>query len=810
MQISYNWLKNYVPEFEIPNLENFNYKLDTRLSEVDKVEPRGVGLSHLVIAQIMEVEPHPTNKHLHVCRVDAGEDAPRTIVCGAENAVKGLKTVCCLPGGHVYDPKHHDQIVDIGERKMGEIMSAGMLCSPAELGLGTEHNGIIELPENSQIGKPVAELFRDVIIEIENKNLAHRADAFSHLGIARELSAIFKTRFDQRIPTLPAASAEDDRKYKISLQDSDLCKRYTAISITGIKIAPSPLWLQIAVSYAGLRPINNIVDITNYVMLDVGQPLHAFDADKLASNEVIIRKSKPNEQITTLDGLVRKLPTGTLVIADTKHPIAIAGIMGGDHTAISDNTTNIFLESANFEMYGIRRSSRALGLRTDASSRFEKGIGPGSTTLGLTKAVQMILDVCGGEVCCDMIDVYPEPEQPNIVVFNLNAVKRLQGIELDKSKLVEILSSVNLEIENPERVSADALVRADLTTEVDILIPEYRRDIHAQEDILEEIARLYGYENIPHTLPKRDLEAPLRNRKTDRMVAMKKVMAASGLNEVYTYTMVGEQLYKDALTSSDNLLKVVSPISPELSLIRDQVMPSLLAKVKQNLNRYSSFGLFEVSRVALKHKQPDGLPDQPYHLAGLYIGANEVDTYRYLRQAIDSLNNDVCGGRLHIVQNGRRGDTPGYMHPGKYANIELDNEVIGSIGILHPLVKNNLDISGSHIAVLEIELTDILNLESKVEPFHTLSNYQPVVRDLSFWQGNNTKLGELLDTVKSGKITNLDSVDVLDIFQAKDKKISFTLRVTLQSTDHTLTQAEITEAIDKITSTAKKHGHEVR
>jgi len=809
MHISYNWLKKYIPDFEIHDVENFKNKLDTRLSEADRVMVKGEALANLVIGQIVSIEDHPTNKALHVCKVDVGEAEPRTIVCGAPNAREGLKSVICLPGGKVYDPKDQTKVIDIGERKMGTIVSAGMICSLAELGVGERHDGIIELPETAKVGTHIANEFKDIIIEIANKNLAHRPDAFSHMGIAREISAIFKTRFEQRQINLPASGAEQKTKYKVNVQDDKACPRYSGISIHGIKVAPSPLWLQIAVSYAGLRPINNIVDITNYIMLDMGQPLHAFDADKLDSNDVIVRKAKTNETIMTLDGEKRKLPANTLVIADRKEAIAIAGIMGGESTAVTDKTTNIFLEAANFEMYGIRRSSRELGLRTDASSRFEKGIDPAMTLDGLTKAAEMILDVCGGEISSELTDIYPSPEPQRIVPFNLNAVKRLQGIELDKSKLVDILSSLNLEIQNPERISADALLRADLSTEVNIEVPSYRRDIKSQEDILEEIARLYGYENVPRTLPKRDLAAPSRNRQVDNLLRAKKLMASSGLTEIYTYSMVGEQLYKDTLLPSNNLLTVANPISPELALIRNQIVPSLLTKVKQNLARYDRFGLFEVSRVALKEKSGEGLPLQPYRLAGLYVNGEDMETYRFLRQAIDNLNNQLCDQKLTIVQNERRNEAYPYMHPGKYATIELDGETIGQIGILHPLVRSNFDIAGNSVAVFEIEMNKIMEMEHEAKQFNSLSNFQPVIRDLSFWQGAETKIGDLLQLIPKSGIKYIESVKILDVFQAKDGKSSFTLRLTL-SADHTLTQAEIGEIVEKVAAVAQKEKHQLR
>ena len=364
MYLSSNWLKNFIPDLDVSDSEAFKYRVDTRLSEVESIIETGAELKGLVIANVVSIAPHPKHKNLTVCQVDIGTKQHLQIVCGADNVKEGMRSVAVVPGGSVYGPE--GEPMQIAEREVAGVTSQGMLCAPDELGLNDDHRGIIEIDNSTPIGTDVTELFSDTVIEIENKALPHRPDTFSHLGIARELSAIWG--LDLSIPhgEIPPSHANNQVDIEIDNQIPKLVPRYSGLALTEVRVKPSPLWLQIALARAGERSVNNIVDITNYVMHHTGQPLHAFDLDKLSSQKVIIRKSKKGEQIRTLDQQHRKLTEGTIVIADISGPIAIGGIMGGESTAVDDSTTRIFLEAASFEMYTIRRTSRELGLRSEA------------------------------------------------------------------------------------------------------------------------------------------------------------------------------------------------------------------------------------------------------------------------------------------------------------------------------------------------------------------------------------------------------------------------------------------------------------
>lgn len=806
MLISANWLKKYVPDLDLSNLDEFRYKLDTRLSEVAAITRHGEGLKKLVTAEILSAEPHPSSDKLHLCKVSIGNKAePLQIVCGAPNARTGLVSILCVVGGKVYDHST-GELVEITKRTIRDVESNGMLCSPAELGLGANHNGIIELPSTTPIGEDVTEQFVDTIIEIQNKAFPHRPDVFSHQGIAREIAAIFKLNLNTPTPREEfIAKAEEELPLQVEVKDKEHCLRFTATSLTNVQITQSPLWLQIMLSYCGVRPINNVVDVTNYVMLDMGQPLHAFDYQKVDKAKLIVRQSEAGEKLTTLDGKARELPEGTVVVADASVPSSVAGIMGGAASEISDTTTQLILEAANWEMYQVRRTSRVLGLRTEASSRYEKGLTPEIVGKGLIAAANMLLDLAGAETASPLIDIYPDPQAEKFIDFDLHLIKDRLGIAITKNELIDILRPLGIVIVDSDQLPPEAMSRHDLDSGITLEIPPFRQDLNIQADILEEIGRFYGYENITPTLPKRDLQPAAVNLTVKKNLELKKLMAASGLNEIYTYSMVGEKLYKDCLLATRGLIKVKNPISPELAFVRDSVVPSLLEKAQANLAKFGSFGLFELSRVAYKH-QEDGLPQQPFKLAGLFVHEDATTAYRSLKLAIDNLNTKL-DGQLKIVP--KADNRVPFLHPGKSGELELDGHNIGFIGVVHPVALQNMELGTTNVAVFEIDLTRVLEFEPEVKTFKPISRFPAVVRDISFWKPETKNIQDLIDELITAKVTDLEKVSVIDMYQ-KDEELSVTIRCVLQPQEATYTQEQINERVEKIVATAKAAGFKIR
>jgi phenylalanyl-tRNA synthetase beta chain len=809
MLLSLKWLKKFVPDLEIADLESFKHTVDTHLSEVERVEERGNELQGLVVARVESVEEHPTHKNLKVCRVDVGENELRQIVCGADNVRAGMWSVAVLPGGTVLAD---GKAMNIAVRAVAGVESHGMLCAPDELGLNDDHRGIIEIDHSVPVGTDVTEYFRDVVIEIENKAVPHRSDAFSHLGIARELAAMFELELQMPTPEIPPVGYIDSElEIHIENRNPESAPRYMSMLFSNAQVGPSPLWMQIFLAYAGERPINNIVDLTNFVMHHVGQPLHAFDADKLEQHKVIIRKAQAGEQIVALDNNMYKLTPEMLVIADGEKPIALAGIMGGVGTAITTETKNILVEAANFEMYAVRRTSRQLGLRTQASTRYEKGQNAEQTALGLKLAAEMLVHQGLAEIASSLQDHYPNPETKKVIQFDLHKVRKLIGADIPKQRIVDSLENLGFSLIGAEKYSSADLARSDVGLTIDVEVPFWRRDVNQEADLLEEVARSFGYDNITATLPRRDLARPAANKHWERIVKIKTTLAASGLYEVITYSMVGKELYKQSLRDPGSLMAISNPISPELSLVRDSIVPSIVDKIEINQQRYTEFGLFEVSRVALKALDEGGeLPQQPFYLAAARAGTDLAATYGQLKHSFDILNQQVFHSALTIMSV-EGGQISPHLHPGKSGAIvhSETQEILGYIGVLHPTVKENMRISGE-AAIWEIDLTQLLEQDSVWEQheFVNLNHFPVATRDISFWQKERSFLEETLQALRAELRDNLFDLQVIDIFDDK-KRRSVTIRLKLQG-DHTFTADEINALILRTNSVIEGHEHTLR
>src|SRR2546421_3062632 len=645
MKVPLSWLKDYVDITMSP--EELAYTLTMAGLEVEAIEYTGADWGDKIItAQIVHLEKVPGSDHLSYARVITGKEElgkELGIVCGASNIRQGDKVPLALVGARIGD-------ITIGEKKTMGYVSQGMLCSPRELGLGNDHSGIYILDPNVQIGQRLVDVLGEVVLDFAIK--AHRGDLTSIIGIAREVAAL--TKQELRIPQ-PVLDEEENvgaglvpaqAMIEVTVEDPDLCPRYTARSISGVKIGQSPEWMERRLLAGGMRPINNVVDITNYVMLEFGQPLHGFDYELIRQRHIIVRRAHPGEEMTTLDGVKRKLTTDMLLITDPEGPIAIAGVMGGAISEVSDETTTVLLEAANFQAANIRRTSVALGLRTDASSRFEKGLDPTLTVVAANRAMQLMSELAGGTVHPGIVDCYPNPVQPRIIPFSTNEVEWLTAVKVTQHEVVEALTSLGFGVE-PDENNNNMLVT----------VPTYRQDIVEGADLVEEVVRMIGYDSIPSTVPVGPLPEPQVHSWFAREYEVRDILIGAGLNEIVTYSLTSRARmvnllaqadassarfllqagttdsrgraspypahsgpYPDPVTStavasfdarSLPAVTLVNPPSSDLESMRLTLMSGLLETVQENSKR-SRAGLrfFEVGRRYLPSNEANSLPDE--------------------------------------------------------------------------------------------------------------------------------------------------------------------------------------------------------
>ncbi len=800
MLISLNWLKQYLPEgLKISN-EEFKKNFTFSSAEIERIEEIGDKLNNIVIGEMKKIKQHPKASKLKIVTVDTGEKRKRKVVCAATNIYIGAKVPVALPGGTVLNPEQ-----EIGEQDECNITSIeiagtrsfGMLCSQKELGLSDDHEGIWILPDDMKIGDDFVKIITDTVFEIENKTLTHRPDCFSHIGIAREISAVTKTPFvykesdETLIPTetLPLV---------VKVENTDLCKRYTAVVIKGVEIKQSPLWLQTKLLATGIRPINNVVDITNYVMLDLGQPLHAFDYNKLKTARIIVRTAKRGEKTITLDNQERQLNTNNLLICDPEKPIGIAGVMGSLNSEIDEKTCDIVIESANFEMYSIRRTSMELGIRSEASTRFEKGLDPNLTLTALKEAINLIMDIAGGEIASEVIDNYSDPVNEHTLDFDFADIPRLLGIDIPKSEVIEILESLELEVKTPEATQS----------KIEVIIPTFRRDLNIKEDLLEDIGRIYGYVKFKPILPIKDLKSAKLNQRREYEKLIKLTLQSLNFDEIYTYSFTGQKQYENTSLDISKCLKLKNPISPDLSYMRDSIVPGILEKIVVNQTNFERIEIYEISKVSLKEKNEENLPKQPKYITGAITGEEKaIDLFFSLKGKIESLFKKIGIEQTKFEKS----DKISYLQPTQQAVIKLGNKIVGNIGIIHPQVRYNWGIK-SNTTIFDLDFDQLFKHRKKVNDYKKISKYPQVKRDLSFWINREKEVGALLEELRRIKNDYIQSIEIVDIYKPNKKtgRKSITIQIILQSYKGTLTEDEIKREVDSVIKTIKNIGGKLR
>jgi phenylalanyl-tRNA synthetase beta chain len=758
--------------------------------EVEGMESRGEGMDGVVVAVVEEKVQHPNADKLSLCKVNNGREI-LDVVCGARNFQAGDKVALAqigtvLPGDF-----------RIKRSKIRGEESWGMLCSETELGLSDESAGIMILPPEFEPGIPLFEALglKDTIFEIGLT--PNRADCLSVIGVAREIAAKLGTQVKYPGHAVEEKGAAITDTTSVVIDDPELCPRYTARYISGCKIGPSPGWLVSRLKSVGLRSINNVVDITNYVLMEYGHPLHAFDFDRLADGRIIVRRAHEGETFRTLDGQERLLNPTDLTIRDGGRAVALAGIMGGENSEISAATTNILLESAYFNPSSTRLTSKRLGLHTDASHRFERGADINILIRAIDRAAALIADLSGGTVANGVLDVYPSKFAPKKITARTIAINRILGLHLTDDAISRIFLNLEFEVESVEPGIFE------------VSIPSFRVDIEREIDLVEEIARVNGFENIPATMAIARVSSDLPPRHQRMEKRLRNLMAAQGFNEVINFSFISPVVFDKLLLEEGDLRRITvplrNPLVEEQSVMRTTLLSSLLDASVRNLSyRELNQRIFELRRVYLSNPTRE-LPDEPLYLAGLLTGRREQAGWNQVKDQVDFF--DAKGVVENILKEFNV--TPAlfsaenvekFYHPGKACNIILGSESAGSIGELHPDVLENFGID-QNVYYFEIDFEKLVNISKETVSLVPPSRYPDSFRDIAMLTADEVTFKMVLEAVTSLKFKEIEDVDIFDLYKGEHippGQKSIAIRVRYRSHDKTLTDDEVARLHERI------------
>lgn len=803
MLVSYKWLESYVDVSGI-SAEDLAEKITRSGIEVESVEQKSAGLKNIVVGHVLSCVDHPNSDHLHICQVDIGEEEPSQIICGAPNVAAGQKVIVALPGARIAGN------VKIKRGKIRGEVSNGMICSLQELGVEGKvvpkeyADGIYVLPETAVPGSDALELLNmdDFILELGLT--PNRADCMSMIGVAYETAAILGK--EVKLPEIKAVTNNEKASDYISVQvDAKIdAPLYTAKVIKNVKIGPSPLWLQTRLINAGIRPHNNVVDVTNFILLEYGQPLHAFDYDRLGSKEIVVRRAKVGEEMTTLDDVERTLSEDHLVITNGEEPVALAGVMGGANSEVGHDTTTILLESAYFDSKVIRKASKDHGLRSEASSRYEKGIDPTRVREASERACALIAELAGGEVLEGIVEVDTLEREPVLVNIELPKVNQFLGTDLTVEDIESILNRLQFVYKQDGETFA-------------IEIPSRRWDISIKEDMYEEIARLYGYDHIPMTLPEGVGTAGSLTPYQKKRRNVREVLEGAGLNQAVTYSLTSEEKYGQFAIEKSEPIKLAMPMSEEHAVLRLSLLPHLLDAVSYNKARKNeNVALFETGAVFLSNGA-NVQPKEHEYLAGAMVGLYvnhpwqgekvPVDFY-VVKGILETLFTKL---QVNSMIHYEKAEIDG-MHPGQTAKILLNDAVLGFVGKIHPTMEKQYDVK--NVFVFEINLEKLLNTDIVPLAYESIPRFPGITRDIALIVDRKTTAGELERIIKEAGGKLLKEAKVFDLYEgekvdAGKKSVAFTL--TYLDPEKTLTDEEVTKVHEKVlVALNDKFGAELR
>ncbi len=804
MTTSLKWIKAYVPELEAEPQEYMD-AMTLSGSKVEGYKRMDEDLEKIVIGQVTKIEKHPDADKLVVCQVNIGSESTQ-IVTGAPNVFEGAKVPVVLDGGRVaggHDGKMTPGGIKIKKGKLRGIESNGMMCSIEELGSSRDmypdapEDGLYILPEDAPVGgNAVAYLGLDDVV-VEYEITSNRVDCFSVLGIAREAAATFGKKFVPPVVTETGNSEDVNDYIKVTVEDTDLCPRYTARVVKNIKLAPSPEWMQRRLAAHGIRPINNIVDITNYVMEEYGQPMHAYDWDTIAGKEIRVRRAAKGEKFVTLDGQERTLDDTVLMICDGEKAIGLAGIMGGENSMITDDVTTMLFESACFDGTNIRLSGKKVGLRTDASSKFEKGLDPNNAIEAMNRACQLVEELGAGEVVGGVADVYSKEKCGRRIAFDPAWINKLLGTEIAEETMLSYFEKIDLGFDSGTR---------------EVIVPSWRQDLERDADIAEEVARFFGYDNIPTTLPAGESVTGKLSFKLQVEEVAREVAQFCGFSQGMTYSFESPRVFDKLLLPADSKLRetvvISNPLGEDFSIMRTISLNGMLTSLSTNYNRRNKdVRLYELGNIYLPKQIPvTELPEERMQFTLGFYGDGDFFT---MKGVVEEFLDKV--GMHKKVEYDPKSGYP-FLHPGRQANIIYDSQVVGYLGEVHPLVAANYEIK-ERVYVAVIDMPEIVARATFDRKYEGIAKYPAVNRDLSMVVPKAVLAGDIekIFEQRGGKM--LESYQLFDIYEGAQikpgfKSLAYTL--TFRAKDRTLEESDITSVMKKIMNGLDRLGIELR
>ena len=805
MNTSLSWIKAYVPDLDV-TAQEYTDAMTLSGTKVEGYEVLDADLDKIVIGQIDKIEKHPDADKLIICQVNVGTETIQ-IVTGAPNVHEGDKVPVVLVGGRVaggHEPGSRvEGGIKIKKGKLRGVESFGMMCSIEELGSNRDmypeapEEGIYIFPDTVEVGTSAVEALglNDVVFEYEITS--NRVDCFGVIGIAREAAATFRKEFCPPVVT-PTGNAEDVNDYiKVTVKDTDLCPRYCARVVKNIKIGPSPEWMQRRLASVGIRPINNLVDITNYVMEEYGQPMHAYDLDTIAGHEIIVRRAEDGEKFVTLDGQERQMDSSVLMICDGEKSDGIAGIMGGENSMITDDVQTMLFEAACFDGTNIRKSSKKVGLRTDASGKFEKGLDPNNAQAAIDRACQLIEEMGAGEVVGGMVDVYGKKKEPVRIPFQPEEINVLLGTDISAEEMLGYFEKIGLSYDKETN---------------EVIAPTFRHDLFRMADLAEEVARFYGYDNIPTTLPKGESTTGKLSFKLRIEEIARDIAEFCGFSQGMTYSFESPKVFDKLMIPEDSELRkvveILNPLGEDYSIMRTTSLNGMLTSLATNYNRRNkNVRLYELGNVYLPKSLP--LTELPEERMQFTLGMYGDGDFFSMKGVVEEFF-DKAG--LHKKETYDPNSAKPFLHPGRQANIIYDGVVVGYLGEVHPDVADTYGI-GEKAYVAVIDMPEIVERATFDRKYTGIAKYPAVTRDISMVMPKDILVGQIEEVIENKGGAYLESYALFDLYegaQIKEGYKSVAYSIVFRAKDKTLEDAEVTEAMDRILKALEGMGIELR